>query len=91
MECNHYRFERRKVSEQGWEIDKMLDLMNVDQVGFGDLPINAPKKISTRVIQSTNDFPTTPSRLFLFITDPRASHDTGSTMCCIGISDILNN
>ena len=91
MECNNYRFGRRKVSKQGREINKMLNLMNIDNVGFGNSPVNAPKKISARIIQSTNDLPTTLSRLFLFITDPRAPEDTGSTMPCGGISGVLNN
>jgi hypothetical protein len=91
VECNDHRFGGRKASEQGWEINKMLNLVNIDNIGFGNSPINAPQKISARIIQSTNDLPAILSRLFLFITDPRAPEDTGSTMSCAGISGVLNN
>ena len=33
----------------------MLNLVNIDNIGFGNSPINAPQKISARIIQSTND------------------------------------
>jgi len=69
----------------------MLYLMDVDHVGLGYFRANVSQQVSTRIIQSTNDLPTTLSRLFLLITDPRAPENTGSTMCCVGISDVLNN
>jgi hypothetical protein len=91
VECNDHRFGGRKASEQGREINKTLNLVNIDNIGLGNSPINAPQKISARIIQSTNDLPAILSRLFLFITDPRAPEDTGSTMSCAGISGVLNN
>jgi hypothetical protein len=91
MKCNNHRFGARKAFEQGWEINKMLNLVNVDDIGFGNSPIDASQKISARIIQSTNDLAAIFSRLFLFITDPRAPENTGSTMSCAGISGVLNN
>ena len=91
MQCNDHRFGGRKASEQSREINKVLNLVNINNVGFGNSPIDAPQKISARIIQSTNDLPTILSRLFLFATDPRAPENTGSTMACAGISNVLNN
>jgi len=91
VHCNHDWLGRAKVRKKSGDIHEMLNLVNIDDVGFGNMPINVPKKISTWVIQSTNDLPTTLSRLFLLITDPRAPDNTGSTMCCVRISDVLNN
>ena len=69
----------------------MLNLVNIDNVGFGNSPIDTTQKISAWIIQSTNYLPAILSRLFLFITDPRAPEDTRSTMSCAGISGVLNN
>ncbi len=69
----------------------MLNLVNIDDIGFGNSPIDAPQKVSARIIQSANDLPAILSRLFLFMTDPCAPEDTGSTMPYAGISGVLNN
>jgi hypothetical protein len=37
VERNNHRLGWRKVLKQSREINEMLDLMNVDDVGFGDL------------------------------------------------------
>jgi hypothetical protein len=37
------------VSEQGWDINKMLDLMNVDHVGLGYFRVNASQQVSAGV------------------------------------------
>ena len=71
-------------AKESREINKMLNLVNIDDIGFGNSPIDAPQKISAGIIQSTNDLPAILSRLFLFITDPCAPEDTGSTMSCAG-------
>ena len=69
----------------------MLNLVNIDNIGFGNSSIDAPQKISAWIIQSTNYLPAILSRLFLFMTDPCAPEDADSTLSCAGISGVLNN
>jgi hypothetical protein len=91
MKRNDHRLGGRKMVKQGRKINKMLDFVNVDDVGPGYFRANVSQKVSTRIIQSTNDLPAILSRVFLFMTDPRAPENTGSPMSCIGISGVLNN
>src|SRR2546430_8237082 len=70
MECNNYRFGRRKVSEQGREINKMLDLMNIDNIGFGYFRANASQQVSTRIRQPTHHLPARPSRVLFLVIYP---------------------
>ena len=66
MECNNYRFGRRKISEQSREINKMLNLMNVDNVGLGYFRANISQQVCTRVGKPAHDFSTGLTRpLFL--------------------------
>jgi hypothetical protein len=91
MECNNNRFGGGKVAKQSWQINKMLDFVNVDHVGLGYFQANVSQQVGARISQSTNDLPAILSRLFLFIIDPRAPENSGSTMSCAGISSVLNN
>jgi hypothetical protein len=49
MERNNYRFGARKMSKQCREINKMLDFVEVNNVGVGDLMDYISQQISTGI------------------------------------------
>jgi hypothetical protein len=42
MECNDHRLEWGNASEQSRQINKMLNLVNIENIGFGNSLIDAP-------------------------------------------------
>jgi len=86
MECNNYRFGGRNVSEQGREINKMLDLMNIDHIGFGYLRANVSQQVSTRISQSAHHLPARPSRALFLVVYPGPSKNPRSTTKETGIA-----
>jgi len=88
MECNNYRFGWRKVSEQGREINKMLDLMNIDNIGFGYFRANVSQQVSTRIRQPTHHLPARPSRVLFLVIYPGSPKNSRSAVTETGITQI---
>jgi len=88
MEGNNYRFGWRKASEQGWEVNKMLDLMNVDRVCLGYFRANVSQQVSTRISQPANNLPLRPPRPLFLAIYPGSTKNPRSAVKETGIAQV---
>jgi len=55
VERNDHRLGWRKVLKQSREINEVLDLMNIDNIGLGYFRANVSQQVSTRISQPAHD------------------------------------
>jgi hypothetical protein len=87
VECNNHWFSGRKASEQGWEINKVFNLVNVDHVGLGYFRANVSQKVSARISQSAHNLPRR-SRSLLLVIYPSSTQNSRSATKEISITKI---
>ena len=88
MECNDDRLGGRKATKQGREIDKMLDFVNVDDVGSGYFGTNVSQQVGARISQPPHNLPVRDSRSLFLVIYPRSTQNSRSPTKETGIAQI---
>jgi hypothetical protein len=88
MECNDDWLGGRKVAKQSRDIDKMLDFVNVDDVGPGYFGTNVSQKVSARISQPPHNLFVRGSRSLFLVIYPRSTQNSRSPTKETGIAQI---